>query len=424
MKVFFTFENPLPNTAADAEVFVTTANYVARLVSASWLHVPLPEATGTAAIARLAGMPVIRAQAPLRPAVLRHLACGLTMLLRRQYWQADLVYTRNLWVAWIAIRSGRKIVFDHYRPWPDQIPLLRYWLYRLVCHRNFLVNICHSDYTREKYLELGIPAEKLRCVRNGFEPERLRSPLDRDAARLAVGLTDPRKTVIYTGRLNHKKGLDLVIPAARLAPELLFVLVGSAGEGPIETMAAGIENIRIVGWQPPDMLGLYVRAADILLIPPSWNPLAKFGSTVLPLKVFLYMASGTPILAGDTPDIREVLTHDRTAYLCRPDDPQALAAGLRALAADPEAAARRAEMAQLESRDLTWDARARRIVDIIAGRLNSTQAERGTWGRAESRVWISQSWRWLLHLLRTRSWVLPPSRTAAATTAGPGVRDA
>ena len=35
--------------------------------------------------------------------------------------------------------------------------------------------------------------------------------------------------------------------------------------------------------------------------------MAEFGSTVLPLKLFFYMASGRPILAGDTPDIREVL---------------------------------------------------------------------------------------------------------------------
>ena len=420
MKVFFTFENPLPNTAADAEVFVTTANYVARLTTASWLHVPLPAATGTAEIGILAGMPIIRAYAPQHPAPLRHLACGLTMLLRRQYWQADLVYTRNLWVAWIAILSARKVVFDHYRPWPDQIPPLRSWLYRLMCNRNFLVNICHSDYTRGKYLELGIPPEKLRCVRNGFEPDRLQAPTSRAAARLAIGLADPRKTVIYTGRLNHKKGLDLVVTTAKLLPELLFVLVGSAGEGPIETMAAGIENIRIVGWQPPAVLGRYLHAADILLIPPSWNPLAKFGSTVLPLKLFLYMASGSPILAGDTADIREVLTHDRNAFLCRPDDPQALAVALRALLADPAAAARLAEKARTDSLDLTWEARARRIMDIVTERLHSPRAERGTWGKPESRVWARQSRRWLLHLLRTRSWVLPPDRVAAATSGGVG----
>ena len=417
MKVFFTFENPLPNIAADAEVFVTTANYVARLVSASWLHVPLPAETGSAAIGTLAGMPVIRAYAPLQPAVLRHLACGLTMLLRRQFWQAHLVYTRNLWVAWIAILSGRHVVFDHYRPWPDQIPPMKFWLYRLMCHRNFLVNICHSDYTRQKYLELGIPPEKLRCVRNGFEPERLQTLMTRQAARLAVCPADPRPTVIYTGRLNQKKGLDLVIPAAKLLPELLFILVGSAGQGPIETIAANIENIRIVGWQPAEILGRYLRAADILLIPPSWNPLAKFGSTVLPLKLFFYMASGSPILAGDTPDIREVLVHDRNAYLCRPDDPDALAAGLRALVADPATAARLAENARLDSRDLTWEARARRIVDIITERLQSARTEHGTWGRAQSRVWLRQSRRWLWHLLRTRSWVLPPDR-------GTGARDA
>ncbi len=76
----------------------------------------------------------------------------------------------------MSILFGQRVVFDHYRPWPDQIPPLQYWLYRLFCHRRFLGSICHSEYTRQKYIELGVPAEKLRCVHNGFEPARFAGP--------------------------------------------------------------------------------------------------------------------------------------------------------------------------------------------------------------------------------------------------------
>ncbi|HEV2677414.1 MAG TPA: glycosyltransferase [Aliidongia sp.] len=408
MRILFTFENPLPSTEADAEVFVTTAKHLAPLATQSWLHVPLSEDADRAAIARLAGMPVVPARAPLQPAALRHFRCGLSMLFQREFRQADLVYTRNLWVAWLALMFGQQVAFDHYRPWPDQIPPLQRWIYRLFCHRRFLVNICHSDYTRQKYLDLGIPADKLHCIRNGFEPERLQTPMPIEVAKAAIGVAPGRKTIVYTGRVNHKKGLHLVIEAAKQLPDHLFILVGSYGQGPIEALARDVPNVRIVPFQPPETLGQYVFAADVLLIPPSWQPLAEFGSTVLPLKLFFYMASGRPILAGDTPDVKEVLNHGENAYLCQADSLDALVAGIGRLTSDAELAARLAATALADSRGLTWEARARKIATVLAHRLHSAPDERGTWSRPQFRAWIDQSRRWLVHLARNRSWILPP----------------
>lgn len=413
MKILFAFENPLPSNEADAEVFITTARYLAPLTSGSWLHVPLPDSTHPRLIDKLAGMPVIRARAPIRPAALRHLCCGLTMVFRKEYRQADVVYTRNLWVAWIAMSFGQCVVFDHYRPWPDQIPPLQLWIYHSICKKNFLINICHSNYTREKYLDLGVPSEKLCCIHNGFEPQRLQVPIPREIAKERIGVAPDRKTVVYTGRLNHKKGLDLVVEAAERLPDILFVLVGSYGAGSIESMASKVTNIRIVPWQPLETLGLYLFAADILLIPPSWKPLAKFGSTVLPLKLFLYMASGSPILAGETPDVREVLRHRENAFLCRPDCLDSLVAGIDTLTKDTALATRLAATALVDSRGFTWQARAHKIIDIVESRLRFRRNEQGSWSRTQRREWIHQSWRWLVHLVRERSWVLPPDAASS-----------
>ncbi len=413
MKILFTFENSLSSTEADAEVFLTTARYLASLTSGSWLHAPMPKRADPVAVAALAGLPVISASAPVRPAALRHLCCGLTLPLRKEFRQADLVYTRNLWIAWMAVLFGQKVVFDHYRPWSDQIPPLQFWIYRLICKRRFLVNICHSDYTRRKYLALGIPADKLCCVHNGFEPERVPKPLPLDAAKRRIGIAPDRKTIVYTGRINHKKGLELVVAAAKELPELLFILVGSYGEGSIEAMARGVANVRIIPWQAADALGHYIAAADILLIPPSWRPLAEFGSTVLPLKLFLYMASGRPIIAGDTPDVREVLQHDRNALLCRPDCLEGLVAGISALSTDRERAAGLAATALRDSRNFTWEARAQRIAEIIAGQM-AAPMEDGVWSRRQSRNWMRQSRRWLVHLVRKRSLILPPDAASCA----------
>src|ERR1700739_1873444 len=87
MRVLFAFENSLPNAEADAEVFVTTAKYLAPYTAESWLHAPGVKTFSPQAVGRLAGMAIVQAWAPLGPAALRHFFCGLTIVLRREFRQ-------------------------------------------------------------------------------------------------------------------------------------------------------------------------------------------------------------------------------------------------------------------------------------------------------------------------------------------------
>ncbi len=410
MKILFAFENPLPNAEADAEVFVTTAKYLSPFAADSWLHTPVAKTSTVEAVTALAGIKILPVWAPLAPAALRHFCAGLTIPLRSAFRQADLVYTRNLWVAFISILFGQRVVFDHYRPWPDQIPPLQYFLYSLFCHRRFLGSICHSEYTRQKYIELGVPPEKLRCVHNGFEPARFAAPIPIAEAKALIGVSPDAKTIVYTGRINQKKGLELVIEAAKKLPDLTFLFVGSYGDGPIERLASGVKNIRIIPWQTEATLSPYIFAADILLIPPSLIPLAQFGSTVLPLKLFFYLGSGRPILAGNTADVAEVLKNNQTAYLCPPDNLDALVAGLHRLTTEPDLAARLAAAAAADSHNFTWAARAAKIAAIIADWRQSAPAGQGGWSETQSRNWRAESRRWFAHFARTGAFILPPAK--------------
>jgi glycosyltransferase involved in cell wall biosynthesis len=414
MKLLFAYENPLPNAEADAEVFVTTAKYLAPHFPGSRLHAPLAAGARHDHVETLAGVALVAAKAPLRPAGLRHILCGLTIVCRRAFREADVVYTRNLWVAWMSILFGQRVVFDHYRPWPDQIPPLQHWIYRLFCHRRFLGSVCHSEYTRSIYQALGVPTEKLRCIHNGFEPNRFRARIPLAEAKQSIGLPASSRTVVYTGRVNHKKGLELVIEAAKQLPDLTFLFVGSYGEGPVERLARAAPNIRIIPWQTEATLANYIFAADVLLIPPSLQPLEKFGSTVLPLKLFFYLGSGRPILAGNTPDVAEVLRHGQTAWLCTPDSLSALVEGLRALTEDQSLAARLGDGARDDSRNFTWAARADKIAEAVQGWAVAAP-RRGVWRRGQSAIWARQSWRWLVHFARTRSPILPSGRLPPAS---------
>src|SRR5690606_18205645 len=197
-------------------------------------------------------------------------------------------------------------------------------------------------------------------IHNGFEPRRIEPRLPKWEARKRLGLPLDRKVVVYSGRVNEKKGLDVVLDLARARPEALFVLVGSERRGPIEDKARSIANVQIVPWQPYAAIAPYLYAADVLLLPPSKAPLRRYGNTVLPLKLFLYLAAGRAILGPDNPDLHELLSDGENAILVPPGDLERSLAALDRLLSDESLAARLGLHAKALGDTLTWDARADR----------------------------------------------------------------
>lgn len=284
---------------------------------------------------------------------------------------SDLLYSRIPVSLAMGGRSPIPFAFEHYRPWPDRLPALRPLFRRTARAERNLGYILHSEFAADSFRRLGAAPEKMLVAHNGFDPARMRPPLDRDAARAALGLPLDRTIAVYSGRVSPRKGLDKLLEAAALRPEVLFLLVGSEGEGRVEAAARGRENVRILPWQTPDRLPPFLFAADILVVPPSRAPLDRFGDCVLPLKTFAYLGAGRPILAPRSPDTAELLRDDETALLVPPDDAEAAAEGLARLAADPALRSRLGENAARLADGLSWDARAARIVAFLEERLDA-----------------------------------------------------
>jgi glycosyltransferase involved in cell wall biosynthesis len=124
----------------------------------------------------------------------------------------------------------------------------------------------------------------------------------------------------------------------------------------------------VVPWQPFDIVARYLMAADVLLQPPSRIPLKLIGNTVLPMKLFLYLAAGRPIVAPDLPDMREVLVHDDNALLVPTGDDDAAVRALTRIIEEPGLAERLSGAAKKTAAGLTWDARAARILSFLEAR--------------------------------------------------------
>jgi glycosyltransferase involved in cell wall biosynthesis len=137
-------------------------------------------------------------------------------------------------------------------------------------------------------------------------------------------------TALFVGKLIPLHGLGAVLAAARSVPELRFKLVGSGQLEPL--LRARPENVEWQPWLPYERLPCELRAAGCAL--GIFGTSAK-ASRVIPNKVFQAIACGTPVVTGDTPAARELLVDHETALLVAPGDPDALAAAVRELAADP-----------------------------------------------------------------------------------------
>ncbi|HYN47158.1 MAG TPA: glycosyltransferase [Allosphingosinicella sp.] len=284
---------------------------------------------------------------------------------------ADLLYSRIPAMLLMGGRAPIAFATDHYRPWPDDLPPVRPLVRRTARDAGCLGLILHSDYAAGAYVRAGVDPAKLLVAHNGAEAKRIGAPIGKAAARARLGLPADRFIAVYAGRINAQKGLDQVLALAPLRPDILFVLVGSEGEGPIEAAAARIANVRAVPWQAPAELPAWLEAADVLLIPPSRAPLERYRNCVLPLKLFSYLAAGRPILAPQAPDIAELLSDGENALLVPPGNPQAAAAALDRLRAGPALAARLGANALAHAGDLTWDNRAAKIAGFLDARLRS-----------------------------------------------------
>ena len=178
-----------------------------------------------------------------------------------------------------------------------------------AAHAEFLAGLAELPLDRFEICFVG--AEE-RVFRPGWQPEE---PF----------------TALFVGKLIPLHGLETILEAARLAPELRLRIVGS---GQLDALLADPPaNVDWVPWVEYDRLPEELHRASCAL--------GIFGTSakaqrVIPNKAFQALACGTPLVTADTPAARELLVDGESALLVPPGDPETLADALRRLAGDPE----------------------------------------------------------------------------------------
>jgi glycosyltransferase involved in cell wall biosynthesis len=224
-----------------------------------------------------------------------------------------------------------------------------------------------------------VPESRVHVIHNGVDPDRFGgASTARDAVRQRLGVGDAL-LIGAVGFFREWHGIDLLLRAVANVPELRAsartVLVGEGQAVPALRKLAqtlGIhDRVVFVGAVPHDDVSALIEAFDVVLLPRA----VEYAS---PLKLFEYMAAQKAIVAPRQSNLQEVLTDGHDALLFSPEHPAELESTLVRLSRDEvlrRELGRRAR-ATIDTRNLTWDGNASRIIQVFEEIANVTVTPR------------------------------------------------
>jgi len=205
-----------------------------------------------------------------------------------------------------------------------------------------------SDATLQ---QIGVPAERVMRWDRGVDTTRF-DPALRGEMRLPDALN-----VLYSGRISHEKGAEVLaeafLQARQRNPRLQLVLAGGGPEQEHVRERLG-DAATFLGWLEGTELARAYASADIFLFPSRTD---TFGQVILEAQ-----ASGLPVVAIAEGGPRSLIEHRLTGLLCSPDA-QALADAVIELADSPLLRERLADRALASVRVRTWERALERLAD-------------------------------------------------------------
>jgi glycosyltransferase involved in cell wall biosynthesis len=194
--------------------------------------------------------------------------------------------------------------------------------------------------------------------------------LTQDEARKQVHLEKLQAPlIVYTGKIgrHYDREIQHIFSAAKLLPDYQFLLTG----GKHETVSyweeycqgEGITNIQFTGYIPDyRRVRYYQYSADVLLS--YYTDQAHDTRYNLPNKICEYMVAGRIIVTPDYPATRDLLRNDNCHFV-EPDNPTALAEGIRHVVEHRTESEHKAVLASKEARALTFGKIAENILNAL-----------------------------------------------------------
>lgn len=249
----------------------------------------------------------------------------------------------HLWGRLAAMRRRVPRLIANYRTVSRRQANVPRWLdRRLVRHTHaFISNGAAAD---QFCAELGASSDRRTLIRDGVPPIEPATASERREFRARWGLAETTRIVVYVGSLEAEqrvKDLLWAIDLLHAIDEDTHLVV--IGDGPhrwrLERFARQVhadQRTHFMGWN--ENAPRCVAASDCL-----WLATGRVGS---PHSVLEAMSAGVPVVAVDTPSIREVVTHEVNGLLVPLGDRGALARATHRVFSRWEEARERADAAK------------------------------------------------------------------------------
>jgi glycosyltransferase involved in cell wall biosynthesis len=177
--------------------------------------------------------------------------------------------------------------------------------------------ICLTDFARRKFIEGGIPAQKIVVKPNFVSPDP------------GVG-SGSGSYALFVGRLSVEKGLDTLLAAwEKLGGKIPLKIIG---DGPLaDQVAAAAKRIPQIEWlgrRPMAEVHALMGEAMFLVFPSKWYE--TFGRVAIEA-----FAKGTPVIAANIGAIAEIIEPGRTGLHFQPGNPEDLVVQVERVLANP-----------------------------------------------------------------------------------------
>ncbi|HEX7593211.1 MAG TPA: glycosyltransferase, partial [Anaerolineae bacterium] len=237
--------------------------------------------------------------------------------------------------------------------------------------------VASTPRDRQQMIDLyDAPADKITVISPGVDL-KLFHPIDPWAAKSLLGEPENDHSVLFVGRIDPVKGIDVWFKAMALVAEenpalrskLCVCLIGGDidEDEPDEEIARlqalkdelGIGDIvTFLGRRSQEALPYYYASADVVVMPSLYE---SFGMVALEA-----MACGAPVVASDVGGLSYIVRDGETGYLVPERDPRALADCLNRLLRDPALRARLGKRGIEVAREYAWTRIADQIETLYA----------------------------------------------------------
>jgi D-inositol-3-phosphate glycosyltransferase len=231
------------------------------------------------------------------------------------------------------------------------------------------------------------PLEKAQLIWSyGASPSRLEvipcgvdlglfRPLGRHDAKAHLQMPDGHKVVLFVGRIEPLKGIDVLMRAMALVLKdidmpredvCLCIIGGDPKADNVDREMSRLQQMRerlgiadvvmFLGKRDQDALPYYYSAAEVCVVPSHYE---SFGMVALEA-----MACGTPVIASRVGGLTFTVKDGRTGFLVPNDDPGALAGKLKLLLTDDDLRSRMGQEGTRLARRYGWSIVATQVVAL------------------------------------------------------------